>query len=53
MAWRTLYLNRKPYVPASLSEIHAMLGSMILGVPTFIDKTLVFPIAISTASLTS
>jgi|UniRef100_UPI0035CBDBE1 hypothetical protein len=37
------YFNSKPYIPASLSEIYDTLGSMILGAPTFIDKTLVFP----------
>ena len=36
------YRNPKPYIPASLSEINDMLGSMILGAPTFIDKTGVF-----------
>lgn len=37
------YFNPKPYIPASLSEIYDTLGSMILGAPTFLDKTLVFP----------
>lgn len=37
------YFNPKPYIPASLSEIYDTLGSMILGAPTFIDETLVFP----------
>jgi hypothetical protein len=33
------YFNAKPYVPASLSEIYDMLGSMLLFAPTFIDPT--------------
>lgn len=37
------YLNPKPYIPASLSEINDLLGSMILRAPTFKDHTLVFP----------
>lgn len=37
------YFNPKPYIPASLSEINDRLGSMILGAPTFKDRTLVFP----------
>lgn len=37
------YFKPIRYVPASLSEINDLLGSMILGAPTFIDKTMVFP----------
>ncbi len=33
------YRKSTPYIPASLSEIYDMLGSMILGAPTFIDGT--------------
>ncbi|MFD1106517.1 hypothetical protein [Sphingobium olei] len=33
------YRNPNPYIPATLSEIYDLLGSMILGAPTFIDKT--------------
>ncbi|WP_375420486.1 hypothetical protein [uncultured Sphingomonas sp.] len=36
------YFNAKPYVPASLSEIYDLLGSMILFAPTFIDETSTF-----------
>lgn len=32
----------KPYIPGTLSEINDMLGSMILGAPTFIDTSGVF-----------
>ena len=37
------YHNTDPYIPASLSEIYDLLGSMLLGAPTFIDKSGVFP----------
>lgn len=37
------YFNAKPYIPSSLSEIYDTLGSMMLGAPTFLDKTLTFP----------
>lgn len=37
------YYNPEPYIPASLSEIYDLLGSMMLGAPTFIDKSGVFP----------
>lgn len=43
MTGNSPYFNFKPYIPASLSEINDMLGSMFLGAPIFIDKTLVFP----------
>ncbi|WP_416463029.1 hypothetical protein [Sphingomonas sp. VDB2] len=36
------YRKTNPYIPDSLSEIYDMLGSMILGAPTFIDATGVF-----------
>ncbi|MCP3734088.1 hypothetical protein M9979_04255 [Sphingomonas sp. RP10(2022)] len=35
--------KRAVYIPGSLSEIYDMLGSMILGAPTFVDKTGYFP----------
>lgn len=31
-----------PYIPASLSEIYDLLGSMFLGAPTFIDESGIF-----------
>lgn len=37
------YRNPDPYIPATLSEIYDLLGSMILGAPTFIDKDGDFP----------
>ncbi|MGW8201679.1 hypothetical protein ACWGM0_03920 [Sphingomonas bisphenolicum] len=37
------YLNPSPYIPASLSEIYDLLGSMILWAPTFIDESGYFP----------
>lgn len=37
------YFNPKPYIPASLSEINDLLGSMILGAPTFKDRLGDFP----------
>lgn len=36
------YHNPNPYIPASISEIYDLLGSMLLGAPTFIDETGVF-----------
>jgi hypothetical protein len=33
------YYNPEPYIPASLSEIYDLLGSMVGGAPTFIDDT--------------
>ena len=35
--------NRNLYIPASLSEINDLLGSMILKAPTFIDRLGHFP----------
>jgi hypothetical protein len=46
------YFDLKSCIPASSSEIDDMIASMILGAPRFIDRTLVFPIAISTARST-
>lgn len=37
------YFNPEPYIPASLSEIYDLLGSMLLWAPTFIDESGVFP----------
>ena len=37
------YFNPKPYIPASLSEINDLLGSMILDAPTFVDRLGDFP----------
>lgn len=37
------YFNPNPYIPASLSEINDLLGSMILDAPTFIDRLGHFP----------
>ncbi|MET4897703.1 hypothetical protein RN629_11190 [Sphingomonadaceae bacterium jetA1] len=37
------YFNPKPYVPATLSEIYDLLGSMILFAPTFVDPVGDFP----------
>lgn len=33
----------KPYIPASLSEIYDVLGSMVLDAPTFLDRLGHFP----------
>ena len=33
----------QPYIPHSLGEIYDLLGSMILGAPTFHDTTGIFP----------
>lgn len=40
---RNPYFNPKPYIPASLSEINDLLGSMILWAPTFVDDLGHFP----------
>jgi hypothetical protein len=40
---RSPYFDLKSYIPASSSEIDDVIASMILGVPRFIDRTLVFP----------
>lgn len=37
------YHNPDPYIPASLSEIYDLLGSMLLGAPTFVDESDWFP----------
>ncbi len=37
------YLDPKPYIPGSLSEINDLLGSMILFAPTFVDPLGDFP----------
>lgn len=37
------YQNLEPYIPASLSEIYDLLGSMLLWAPTFRDETGAFP----------
>lgn len=37
------YFNPKPYIPATLSEINDLLGSMILFAPTFVDPLGDFP----------
>jgi len=37
------YFNPKPYIPATLSEINDLLGSMILYAPTFVDPLGDFP----------
>jgi hypothetical protein len=37
------FFDPKPYVPASLSEVSDLLGSMVLDAPTFIDRLGVFP----------
>ena len=37
------YRNHEPYIPSTLSEIDDLLGSMILGAPTFKDKRGAFP----------
>lgn len=29
----------EPYIPQTIGELHDLLGSMMLGAPTFIDKT--------------
>lgn len=42
-SWTNPYHNPNPYIPASLSEINDLLGSMILRAPTFLDKSGVFP----------
>ena len=37
------YFNPKPYIPATLSDINDLLGSMILYAPTFVDPLGDFP----------
>ncbi len=37
------YVNPKPYIPASLSEIYDMLASLMGGAPTFVDRSGTFP----------
>ncbi|MBB4839634.1 hypothetical protein HNP52_002703 [Sphingomonas kyeonggiensis] len=37
------YIPPRPYIPASLSEIYDLLGSMVLDAPTFIDQSGSFP----------
>ncbi len=37
------FFDPRPYVPASLSEIHDLLGSMVLDAPTFVDPLGDFP----------
>lgn len=41
--WPNPYHNPNPYIPASLSEVNDLIGSMVLGAPTFIDDSGVFP----------
>ncbi len=38
-----MYKNTKPYVPRSVEEVQDLVGSMMLGAPTFVDKTEFFP----------
>ena len=38
-----LFFNPKPYVPASLSELHDWLLTMIGGAPTFVDDRGIYP----------
>ncbi len=37
------FFDPRPYVPGSLSEIHDLLGSMVLDAPTFVDPLDDFP----------
>lgn len=37
------FFDPKPYIPASLSEINDLLGSMVLFAPTFVDPLGDFP----------
>ncbi len=37
------FFEPRPYIPASLSEINDLLGSMILDAPTFVDRLGDFP----------
>lgn len=37
------YHDLSPYIPASLSEVQDLVGSMVLDAPTFVDETGVFP----------
>jgi hypothetical protein len=41
--YRSPYANPKPYIPASLSEIYDLLGSIILKAPKFIDDSGMLP----------
>ncbi|GAO39825.1 hypothetical protein SCH01S_39_01100 [Sphingomonas changbaiensis NBRC 104936] len=41
--YRSPYANPRPYIPASLSEIYDLLGSMILKAPKFIDDSGLLP----------
>jgi hypothetical protein len=43
MSGSNSYFNPKPYIPASLSEINDLLGSMVLDAPTFVDPLGDFP----------
>lgn len=43
MSQPSSYISAKPYVPSSLSEIYDLLGSMILGAPTFASGTSYLP----------
>jgi hypothetical protein len=43
MTYRSTNTNPNPYIPASLSEIYDLLGSMVLRAPTFIDESGYFP----------
>jgi hypothetical protein len=38
-----MYKNPNPYIPRSIEEVWDLVGSMMLGAPTFIDKTEFFP----------
>ena len=44
------YHDPNPHIPASLSEINELLGSVVLGAPTFVNRLGDSPHAISTAS---
>ena len=41
--YRSPYANPKPYIPASLSEIYDLLGSMIIKAPKFTDESGLLP----------
>jgi hypothetical protein len=43
MSYTSTNTNPNPYIPASLSEIYDLLGSMIGGAPTFVDQSGYFP----------
>lgn len=34
-----MYRNPNPWIPKTIGEVHDLLGSMMLGAPTLIDKT--------------